>query len=320
MTNGEFVLKLFVKILYISPHLSTGGLPQYLLKKIESLNSLFEVYCVEHRFAGDAYVVQRNKIKNLLGDKFYSASGKPDDYLIHLIEKINPDVVHFEEFPETFIDNKVCSKIYSQDRKYLIFETGHGIYFEAQNKKFIPDKFIFVSEYQCKIYGNLGAPFEVVEYPIELKKPQKKMAQEALGFDPSKKHIINVGLFTQGKNQGELIKLARKLPDFQFHFVGNLAMNFKDYWEPITKDLPSNCKIWAERSDTDLFYQAADLMVFTSKKECSPLVIREAIGWRLKTLIYNLNSYCDMYDKYANIEYLKDGDEQYNIDLIKSCL
>jgi glycosyltransferase involved in cell wall biosynthesis len=309
-----------MKIVYISPHLSTGGLPQYLFKKIESLNLLFEIYCIEHKFLGDAYVVQRNKIKNLLGDRFYSASGKPDEYLIELIRDINPDVVHFEEFPETFLGNEICAKIYSSDRNYLIFETGHGIYFDPQNKKFIPDKFIFVSEYQSKLYGSLGAPFEIVEYPIELKKPQKKIAQEALGFDPNKKHVINVGLFTQGKNQKELVELARKLPDLQFHFIGNLAINFKDYWEPITKDLPSNCKIWAERSDVDLFYQAADLMVFTSKKECSPLVIREAIGWRLKTLIYNLNSYCDMYDKYANIEYLKDGDEQYNIDLIKSCV
>jgi len=309
-----------MKILFVTPHLSTGGLPQYLLKKIESLNLLFQIYCVEYKFLGDAYVVQRNKIKNLLGDKFYSSSGRPDEYLIELIRDISPDVVHLEEFPETFLENEICSKIYSSDRKYLIFETGHGIYFDPQNKRFIPDKFIFVSEYQSKLYGNLGAPFEIVEYPIELKKPQKKMAQDALGFDPNKKHVINVGLFTQGKNQGELIELARKLPDFQFHFIGNLAINFKNYWGPITKNLPNNCKIWAERSDVDLFYQAADLMVFTSKKECSPLVIREAIGWRLKTLIYNLNSYCDMYDKYANIEYLKDGDEQYNINLIKSCV
>ena len=47
------------KILYVSPHFSTGGLPQYLLKKIEALNESAEIYCVEYNFYGDAYVVQR---------------------------------------------------------------------------------------------------------------------------------------------------------------------------------------------------------------------------------------------------------------------
>ncbi len=309
-----------MKILYVSPHLSTGGLPQYLFKKIETLNSLFEIHCVEYKYLGNVYVVQRNRIIGLLGNRFYSMAGAADSYLLKIIEDVSPDVIHFEEFPETFLDQSVCGKIYSKNRKYLIFETGHGIYFDANNKKFIPDKFIFVSEYQAKLYGNLGAPYEIVEYPIENKKPQKKIAQEKLGFDPSKQHVINVGLFTKGKNQGELIELARKLPQFQFHFVGNLAINFKDYWEPVTKDLPSNCKLWQERSDVDLFYQAADLMVFTSRMECSPIVIREAIGWGLKSLIYNLNSYCNMYDKFANIEYLKEGDQEYNINLIKDCL
>ena len=47
-----------LKILYISPHLSTGGLPQYLWKKIEAFNDVGEVYCVEYDYLGDAYVVQ----------------------------------------------------------------------------------------------------------------------------------------------------------------------------------------------------------------------------------------------------------------------
>ena len=59
-----------LKILYISPHLSTGGLPQYLWKKIEVFNDVGEIYCVEYDYLGDAYIVQRNRIKELLGDRF----------------------------------------------------------------------------------------------------------------------------------------------------------------------------------------------------------------------------------------------------------
>jgi len=34
------------KLLFIAPHLSTGGLPQYLTKKIELLKDEFDVYLV----------------------------------------------------------------------------------------------------------------------------------------------------------------------------------------------------------------------------------------------------------------------------------
>ena len=35
------------KLLFIAPHLSTGGLPQYLCKKIELLKNDFEIYLAE---------------------------------------------------------------------------------------------------------------------------------------------------------------------------------------------------------------------------------------------------------------------------------
>ena len=53
------------KLLYIAPHLSTGGLPQYLYKKIELLQEEFNIYLVEWSdHTGGRLVVQRNKITN----------------------------------------------------------------------------------------------------------------------------------------------------------------------------------------------------------------------------------------------------------------
>ena len=105
-----------------------------------------------------------------------------------------------------------------------------------------------------------------------------------------------------------------------FHFVGNQASNFELYWKPLMKSLPKNCKIWGERNDTDLFYQASDLMVFTSKMEASPLVIREAISWNLPSLFYDLPAYTKMYDEFQSIGYLKFGDTDYNLKKIKELL
>ena len=307
-----------MKILYITPHLSTGGLPQYLLKKIQCLKEN-EIWCVEYNFVSDRYTVQRNQVANLLKEKFISLGNEPKENLLDLIAQIAPHIIHFEEFPETFVSHEMLYKIYSKERHYLIFETSHGVYYKPETKIFLPDKFIFVSEMQTEIYGKMGVAYEIVEYPVDFKDPDKSFKKE-LGFSDDVKHVLNVGLFTQGKNQKELIEYARALVDekIQFHFIGNMAVNFKEYWEPLLKDLPKNCLIWGERSDVDKFYQAADLMVFTSKKETSPLVIREALSWKLPCLIYNLPAYKNMYDKFSGVSYLKDGDFKENLKKIKS--
>lgn len=305
-----------MKIIYVTPHLSTGGLPQYLLKKIKSLKDQ-EIWCIEYNFVSDKYTVQRNQICAILKNRFISLSNSPKEKLIDIINQIQPDIVHFEEFPETFAASNILDEIYKQTRSYLIFETSHGIYFKCEQKRYFPDAFIFVSQMQAEMYGGIGVKYNIVEYPIEYNKPNKDFKIE-LGFSEDFKHVLNVGLFTQGKNQKELIEYARALENkkIQFHFVGNMAVNFKSYWEPILKDLPKNCLIWGERADVEKFYQAADLMVFTSKKETSPLVIREALSWRLPCLFYNLPAYKNMYDKMIGVSYLKEGDFQYNINKI----
>lgn len=311
-----------MKILFVAPHLSTGGLPQFLLKKIQVLHKDHDIYCVEHTNCG-GFVVQREQVKKILGNKFFEL-GEDKFKLTDIIKQINPEILHIEEMPEYFMDMKLAEKIYAKDRSYLIIETSHDSSFDSRNKRVFPDKFTFVSEYQKRNVESLGIPSEVHEYPITLKiKKSREEALKFLGLDPNKKHVINVGLFTPRKNQAEIIEYARKLKDYpiQFHFIGNHADNFKFYWEPLMKDFPSNCTWWNERKDVDNFYQAADLFLFTSRgsehnKETSPLVIREAISFNLPSLIYNLPVYLGMYDKYENISYLNFNNLAENCDKI----
>ena len=66
-------------------------------------------------------------------------------------------------------------------------------------------------------------------------------------------HIINVGLWTPGKNQKYVIDIAKELYEkyghtYIFHFIGNQAPNFKEYWEPLMEDLPDNILVWGERN------------------------------------------------------------------------
>jgi FkbM family methyltransferase len=314
-----------MKILFITPHLSTGGAPQYLLRKILELKDAHDVYCIEYsNITGGVLVVQRTQIQDLLGDKLITLSDDKNE-LINYIKTINPDIVHLEELPEYFCDREVSKKLYSIDRKYKIIETSHDSSFDVSQKQFFPDRFVFVSQYQKNLFSSLSIPSDVIEYPILYKiKSDRETSLSVLGLDPNKRHFLNVGLFTSRKNQSEIIDYAKTLIDenVQFHFVGNQADNFKSYWEPLMKNFPSNCKFWGERKDVDVFYNAMDVFLFTSRghnndKETSPLVLREAIGWNMPILMYNLPVYSGMYNTYKNITWLTENYDN-NISLIKN--
>ena len=316
-----------MRILFVAPHLSTGGLPQYLFKKIETLHGDNDIYCVEYSNHSNSFVVQRDKIKNILKEKYFLL-GDDKSELLRIIEKINPEIVHLEEIPEYFLEREIADRIYKPDREYKIFETSHDSSFDTNQKVYLPDKMMLVSRYQVDNFSKLEIPCVLMEYPIEYAEPfDKKLSQKLLGLDPNKKHVINVGLFTPRKNQAEIVEYAKRLLDYpiQFHFIGNQADNFQNYWQPIMKDFPPNCKWWGERSDVSKFYKAADLFLFTSRgtnsdKETSPLVIREAISYRVPSLIYNLPVYMGMYDNYPNIKYLNFENKEENLNKILESL
>jgi len=293
------------KLLYITPHLSTGGAPQYLLKKIELLKEEYDISLVEYNdIGGTAFVVQKNRIFDIIPPEKRITLGEDKTQLLDFLDKVQPDIVHLEEIPEMFMDRGIAEILYDKNRKYTIFETSHDSSQNPNNKQFFPDKFMFVSNWQIDQYKDIDVPAVLVEYPIEYKENRNRAAAcERLGLDPNKKHIIHVGLFTPRKNQAEFFEYAHALPEYEFHCIGNQADNFKHYWEPLMKSKPNNLTWWGERKDVDNFYEAADLFLFTSKgnshdKETMPLVIREALSWQLPILIYNLEVYQNYFENY----------------------
>ena len=302
------------KILFVAPHLSTGGLPQYLCKKIEKLKGNLEIFCVEYdAITGGVLVVQRDKINHMLDSSHFITLSNDKSKLIGLINKIKPDYIHLEEIPEYFMNDSITDQIYTKDRKYKLFETSHDSSFDPEkNKRYFPDAFLFVSQWQIDQYRNIDVPKYLVEYPIEYKeRVNREEGLSKLGLDPNKKHVLNVGLFTPRKNQAEIFAVARAMEDqnVEFHFVGNQADNFKGYWEPLMRHKPNNCRIWGERKDVSNFYSCMDLFLFTSRgtgndKETMPLVLREALGWNIPILMYNLDVYQNYFNSYPSVKYL----------------
>lgn len=308
-----------LKILYLAPHLSTGGMPAFLLRRLLDIikySDEIEPFVVEYSYFSDVNTVQRNKILELIpSSNFWSLGGYSESEdvkskIIDIIKDNNIDIVHIDECIEGFesfnkVPTNLIKKLYAENRTWRIVETCHNNWFNPvsmkQNK---PDAYAFCSPYHKEVtFASETAYSEVIQYPMVNNKKninEKLLAIEQLGFDKTKTHILNVGIWTEGKNQKEGIDVARLLettnPNLHFHFVGSLAPNFEEYWSPILKDLPSNVTVWNERTDVDTFMTASDIFMFNSTWECSPIVIREAISFGLPVLARNLPQYMGMFD------------------------
>ena len=293
-----------MKIVYLAPHLSVGGCPQVILKRIQTLQLYVdnvEIYLIEHNDYGKWFPTQRNQIIDILKDRFYSL-GEDKMQAIDIINEINPDLIHIDEMSER-LDRGLITALYNNSRTYRIIETCHDISFDPNSKIFQPDLFLFCSPYHEDTFSGLDSRYYTIQYPIDFKTisaKDKELAKVWLDMDVNKKHILNVGIWTKGKNQSEGLDIARQYPDCMFHFVGAMASNFSEYWEPLMKDIPDNVKIWGERSDVEDFMTAADVFMFNSTWECNPLVLREAAAHGLPIMARNLPQYGDVFQKYLD--------------------
>jgi autotransporter strand-loop-strand O-heptosyltransferase len=345
-----------IKLLYLTPHLSTGGQPQFVLKRIQELQKFkdqIEIFLVEYSQFSNTYVVQRDKIIDILDEGHFFSLGdttetKKKYELIDIIKNNNIDIVHSEEMLEGFESfNKIplplLNQLYSNDRTWKMVETCHNVWFNPQtHKKFNPETYCFVTPYHLKETFLNETPMKFLSlYPIENKVTkileeneiygdfnqvpliEKIKVRNELGLDMFKTHVLNVGLWTSGKNQGEGVEVARELiesnPDIEFHFIGNQAPNFEDYWGPIMNNLPSNVKVWGERNDVEKFMTACDVLMFNSTWECNPLVVRESINYGMKILARDLPQYMGMFDEYITpIEGDVKNISKQLVDLIES--
>lgn len=297
------------KVLFITPHLSTGGCPQYLYRKIVEHTSEVESYVIEwDNIGGDAFVVQKNRIREWVGEKRLFTLNEDKDQVFKIIEEIKPDVVHLEEIGETFVPYSIMEKIFlGENRNYFITETTHSSFSKKESKVFLPDKFFFVSEFSQKEFETLGVPSEVWQYPIDdLSRPDRDSSLKEIGLDPTYLHVLQVGLFTPGKNQKETFELAKRFfgERIQFHFLGNQAGNFEDYWGPLMVNKPENCIVWGERNDTEKFMKCCDLFIFPSTFELNPLVVKEALSWKMPVMMRKLYTYGNHYDGKENVYYI----------------
>ena len=100
------------KLLYICPHLSTGGQPQYTYKQIKHFINDFDIEVVEiNNSGGDAFVVQKNRIKSLA---IVHTLAEDKSKVLDIIKEFNPDIIHFQEIPQFDLATNVLDQISKQ--------------------------------------------------------------------------------------------------------------------------------------------------------------------------------------------------------------
>ena len=166
------------KLLIVAPHLSTGGMPQYLLKIAEDKFSDYEIHVAEFKCLSEEYVVQRNQIKEKY--KLISFNGN-ENQLREYVRQFRPDTIYFQEIPEHFLSEELVNSLYDF---FETIVTTHSSLSTTGSFKLCPDKIIAVNEWQKK---NLSVCLdtEVWEYPIENKAAvynAKSEYQSNLGF------------------------------------------------------------------------------------------------------------------------------------------
>ena len=303
-----------MKILFLVPHLSTGGMPQFLLKRIQALKAYtnYEIFVWEWHQLSTEFTVQRKQIQNLIpDDNFVSCGEYPEpnkelqgkiiDYLAHN----DIDIVHIEDIVEDFMDEDIQRKLYNPKYPWKIVETPHSLNYNPNIKSYEPSGYCFTTKHHYKnTTKDKSIKLELIQYPLDTSiislKSRDRLLEDIGWRLNGEYHIINVGLWTPSKNQSYAIDIAKKCWEkykwtYIFHFIGNQANNFKDYWDPLLVDLPPNIRIHGEQ-DTSVvseYLKMSDAILFTSTWESWGIAIEEAIANEIKIMAHNLDHYGD---------------------------
>ena len=306
------------KILIINPNIINGFFSKFFINKLKILISEFDVSVlnIDSKYDDNISV---NEIQSLLFEKFIQIQN--DSNIIENLIKIQPNILHFEEFPETFLSETIFDNILNlkETLKFKITDTTYRNDFDSEDKKFITDRTMFISKENYTKFCTVLKDTQVIEWDGKLISSREEKLK-SLGLNPDLKHVMNVDFFISQKNQSEIFDYAKKLENknVQFHFFGDRVDVFSDYWESLIQNKPQNCKIWEKSPKIHNFLDCMDLLISTSKLENRPLHIIEAQNYEIPILMYNLPNYGDDFKK-TNVQFLTNNLD-YNVEMIKRVL
>ncbi len=290
-----------LKIAYIIPRLEAGPATTMLMRRIvEMKKDSHEVFVIEWAKTPSLH---RDKVMELVDNNHFLTLYVPNELAGHLLD-IQPDIIHFEEMPENLVPvmpSNLYEWIYDPQKHWRIVESSHTSTADAIcRKQWEPDAFYLHSLDQAENqFALMNAPLFLIQFPIDIEDDSTSMStQEILGdfkISGEKKHIVNIGPFTEANNQAYFLKMAQAFLDthgdkYQFHLVGPL--------DPLAEApvLPPNATHWGEQVDVWKWLRVADIMLHTTIQDIDPFQARQAMAYGVRMMAFPLRSYRDQYE------------------------
>lgn len=201
-----------------------------------------------------------------------------------------------EDFENSFILSNQLAPLF---KKWLIYCYKKG------------DLILTPTEYSKNILESyqIGKEIKVVSNGIDLdfwkgKKEDRKNFYQRYGLDKNKKSIISVGLFIERKGILDFVDLAKRLPQYEFVWFGELNLTLVP--EKIKKAVQTDLKNlhfpgYVNQEALREAYAGSDLYIFPTFEETEGIVLLEALSTKADIIIRDIEIY----------ENLKDGKEIY---------
>lgn len=196
-----------------------------------------------------------------------------------------------EDFENSFILSNELAPLF---KKRLIYCYKKG------------DLILTPTEYSKNILQSyeIGKEIKVVSNGIDLdfwkeKTEDRKNFYQRYGLDKNKKSIISVGLFIERKGILDFVDLAKRLPQYEFIWFGELNLALVP--EKIKKVVQTDLKNlhFAGYVDQELLreaYSGSDLYIFPTFEETEGIVLLEALSTKADIIIRDIEIYKNLID------------------------
>lgn len=196
-----------------------------------------------------------------------------------------------EDFENSFILSNELAPLF---KKRLIYCYKKG------------DLILTPTEYSKNILQSyeIGKEIKVVSNGIDLdfwkeKTEDRKNFYQRYGLDKNKKSIISVGLFIERKGILDFVDLAKRLPQYEFIWFGELNLALVP--EKIKKAVQTDLKNlhFAGYVDQELLreaYSGSDLYIFPTLEETEGIVLLEALSTKADIIIRDIEIYKNLID------------------------
>jgi len=279
------------RIAFAVQHLSTGGMPRFVLNSIRYLNrEKYQPFLFEEKYCGI------NEIRDqILGiDDLTHHHCTPQEFLA-FIRDYDIDLIHYHDWniearPKDIPSIATIHNACIEEARYR--QTGHADFPIGH-----ADIHLLISDHQIPFferenYHRVNTFIDENEFNPE--KFQKEALRQKYGFAANDKIIIYVAILAPGKNHAELLKLwnNHKMHDStKLLFAGPLADNFKDYWQPLVDEYESsNIQFLGARTDIPELLAISDVAINFSKYEGCCLANLEAASMGLPLVVSDIPS------------------------------